>query len=143
MPVKVRIIDIVTKELIQEFSSISEAADFVKGLAKEKLHRSYTKAYISGLISSAFDICESALLKLGIRAVRSLKCCSCRREIFTPRTICEECEYYRDCFTDSDSDNYEKLMCESCGEYSDNVIFKGDKCQLCVVNFAEDPFGMF
>ena len=45
MPVKVRIINIVTDELIQEFSSISVAAEFVKNLAKERLERLYKELY--------------------------------------------------------------------------------------------------
>ena len=149
MTVGIRIYDRKTNELMMEFQSITEAFEFVKTLAFVKLRKRYSRSYIMGCISGTVKSeLYSVLDQLGIRVEKSLRCCGCPRKIFTPSELCDECKYYSDFLTkskvdDTDSDSDEKLKCESCGVYSDDVIFQGDKCQACEVEFAEDPFGMF
>ena len=157
----VRIYDRKTGELMLEFSSISKGADYVKSLAFVKLQKKYSNSYIESYISGRSDYFESVMFRLGIRTERSSGCTNeCPEQAFG--TLCIKCErwgpqtksliqgkyYYVRVGevmgpTDSDTDNDGKLKCESCGNYSDDVIFQDDKCQACEVEFAEDPFGMF
>ena len=87
------------------------------------------------MILGSIDRTRNVLVLLGIKVERARECNLCKKQDFFYYFACEECLH------SCDSDG--NLMCESCGVYSDDVIFQGDKCQACVVEFAEDPFGMF
>ena len=115
MTVKVKLFDRRTDELMQEFSSISKAAEFVKNLAVEKLQRRYTRKYISDLISGAIDCCESVLLKLGIKAERSTKCVfnDCNTQTFSG--VCEDCYLFRSlCYICDENLTDEYYICLYC-----------------------------
>ena len=107
MPVKVgvRIYKTHSNELLQEFSSISGAADYVKELAFTKLQKKYTKAYICRWISDHNSCVEfSNLDLLRIRVERSKKCIykDCNIQVFWdddrnfPGGACFDCSIDRD-----------------------------------------------
>ena len=107
MPVKVgvRIYKTQSNELMQEFSSISEAADYVKELAFIRLQKKYTKAYIIRWISNRDSCAEfSNLDLLRIRVERTKKCIyrDCNIQVFWsddinfPGGACSDCTVDRD-----------------------------------------------
>ena len=127
MPVKVgvRIFKAHSNELIQKFSSISGAADYIKELAFTKLQKKYTKAYIIRWISDR-NSCGmfSNLDLLRIKVERTEKCIyrDCNIQVFqnddfnSPRGACFDCTSRGDCCECGDGnlidDNY--YICPYC-----------------------------
>ena len=129
MPVKVGVRIYRSNELIQEFSSISKAADYIKELAFTRLQKKYTRAYITRWISDR-DKCGdfSNLDLLRLKIVRSRKCIyrDCNIQVFEadninfPSGACFDCNVDRDCCCECgdgnliDDDEYKGYICPYC-----------------------------
>lgn len=124
MSVRVRIFNSVTNELIQEFSSMSKASDFVTTMAERDLNVRFSKKCVLHCIMGEVDGCD-VLTILALRVERASKCQFCSAQIFN--LVCDECVV-----TCNVKKGYcEKFRCSACGIRCEDVIFEGGLCGLC------------
>ena len=86
-----------SKELLQEFNTVRDAAVYINDIAEAKLDRGFSYTYISNVISGRKRWVTSFFILIDIITERSNKCVDCGCKFYSNGafSLCNDCFFNR------------------------------------------------